>query len=474
MKPIYIKKQIKEVDKLTAQTLSISSFELMQKAGRAIYAYVQHYSKILIVTGAGNNAGDGFIIATHALKNGQDITVWSLINIESLPADAQKAAQNYLDAGGKLVKQQPNSKFDCIIDAIFGTGLSRNVVDYFADAIAWINSQKSQIVAVDIPSGLDADTGAILGCAIYADLTITVICYKAGLITHHGKDCCGRLFLENLGATEKILSKIPTQIKLLDKSVFKLQTLNHKHNSHKGTYGQVVVVGGHDGMLGALILAGTAALRSGCGMVEVVSNYEQVVNISLQHPELLTANQPEASRLLKSCDVLAIGPGLGLNQESKDTLAFCLKQNLPMVIDADALRLIADKRQFSNNVILTPHPKEAACLLNSDVNHIQSDRISAAKAIAKKYNACVILKGSGSIIAQSDGQVFICPFGYSGMATAGMGDVLTGIVAGLFAQGTSPLEAACVATVWHALAAENCKKGNSLIASDVINNLEKI
>jgi len=474
MMPVYKKNQIKQVDELTANQLNINSFDLMQIAGNAIYSYVRHFNSLLVVTGAGNNAGDGFIMATLALKQGKRVKVCRFVSQESLPVDAQKAAQEYIIYGGEIVDKLPKDKYECIVDALFGTGLSRDVGGHFADAIKWMNIQSSCIVSVDIPSGLDADTGSICGCAVNADMTITVICYKSGLLTKNGKDLCGKLFLENLGMTPQILKKIPTKINLLDKSVLSHKLLFHLHNSHKGSFGQVVIVGGHDGMLGALILAGTAALRSGCGMVEVVSNYKHTVIISIQHPELLTASAIDASRLLQSCDVLAIGPGLGLNQESKNVLRYCLKLKKPMVIDADALTLIAGKQTFSDNSVLTPHPKEAAYLLNTNVATIQSNRIAAAIEIAKKYKACVILKGSGSIIAQSNGQAYICPFGYAGMATAGMGDVLTGIVAALLAQGLKPIDAANCATVWHALAAEHCQKGKSLIASDVINNLDNL
>ena len=471
MKYLYQSEHIKSVDKLVASHLNINSFELMQKAGSALFNYIQNHQNILIIVGAGNNAGDGFIMALLARSHGINVTVWNLITINQLPPDAAKAAQQYLKHGGILVQDKPNGNYDCIVDAIFGTGLNRKITGVFADAINWVNSQDLFVISVDIPSGLDTNTGKIMGCAIKADITVSIICFKPGQVTHHGKDHCGQLFLETLGATDEVLPRNIALIQLLDKSLLKHNLFKRLENTHKGSFGKVVIVGGHDGMLGALILAGKAALRSGCGIVETVSNNEQSVMISIQCPELLTANNIKSCRLLQSTDVIAIGPGLGLNQQSKDTLNYCLSQNKPMVIDADAITLFVKNKKIINQLILTPHPKEAACLLNTDIDTIQSDRVAAAIKISQTYHATTVLKGSGTIIANAEGQVYICPFGYSGMATAGMGDVLTGIIAGLLAQSFDCINAAITAVTWHAIAAENCHKGSSLIATDVINQL---
>jgi len=408
-----------------------------------------------------------------ARKAGKKAVVWSLINHEKLPADAKRAANDYMQSGGEIINKVGHQEFDCIVDAIFGTGLCREVLGDFANAINWINQQNTTTLAVDIPSGLEADTGNILGCSIIADMTITVICYKVGLFTNNGKDQCGSLYCEDLEIPPETYRQIKSEIFMLEKSDFNSTGLSRKHNSHKGLFGSVVIAGGHDGMLGALILSGHAALRSGCGLVEVVSNNEQAVMISVHCPELMTASSIKASRLMDKTDVIAVGPGLGLNSQSKEVLQYCTDQKKPLVIDADALTLIANNCQFNKNAVLTPHPKEAATLLNTDVQSIQNNRILAAQSISKKYQAVTVLKGSGTVITDNNGQVYICPYGYSGMATAGMGDVLTGIVAGLMAQGLTCLSAAISATLCHALAAESCHKGNGLLASDVINQLPK-
>ena len=474
MRKLYTSQDIKSIDKYAANHLKISSFELMQQAAAAVYHYIQHEDEVLIVTGVGNNAGDGFVMATLALANQQSVKVWSLVAIDKLPIDAKKAAEIYIKNGGRVVFNTPNENFSCIVDAIFGTGLNRKVSGDFATAIEWINQQNCAVLAVDIPSGLDANTGSIQGCCVNADKTITILSDKIGLYTNDGKNQCGKIYLEKLNVPSAVYEGVKSSSFLLTKSILNHQQFNRQENTHKGSFGAVVVVGGHDAMFGALVLAGKSVLRSGAGLVEVVSNNTQASLISIAYPDLIAATDINSSRLLSKAEVLAIGPGLGLNQESRDVLNYCLAQDKKMVIDADALTLIAGRNEFNADAILTPHPKEAAILLGISVETIQSDRVKYSIEISKKYNAIVVLKGSGTVVAEPSGITFICPFGYSGMATAGMGDILTGIIAGLLAQGFPALDAASTGVVWHALAAEACHKGNGLMASDVIEKLPEI
>ena len=474
MKNLYASQDIKHIDKCAANYLGISSFELMQRAAATVYHYIQHEDEVLIVTGVGNNAGDGFVMATLALANKQNVRVWSLVAIDKLPTDAKKAVKIYIENGGHITFKTPNEDFSCIVDAIFGTGLNRKVSGDFAAAISWINEQDCTILAVDIPSGLDANTGIIQGCCVNADKTITILSHKIGLHTNCGKNQCGEVYLESLAVDNTVYDEVESSCLLLDKLVLNNRTFKRNENTHKGSFGAVVVVGGHDAMFGALVLAGKSVLRSGAGLVEVVSNNTQASLISIAYPDLIAATEIDSSRLLSKSEVLAIGPGLGLNQESRDVLNYCLEQKKKMVVDADALTLIAGHYEFNEDAVLTPHPKEAANLLDVSVETIQSDRVKYSLEISKKYNATVVLKGSGTVIADPSGATYICPFGYSGMSTAGMGDVLTGIIAGLLAQGFTILDAAITGVVWHALAAEACHKGNCLMASDVIEKLPEL
>jgi NAD(P)H-hydrate epimerase len=470
---LYLSHQVKQIDAIAMEKHKLTSYELMQKAGAAIYPFIKKYSHILIVTGAGNNAGDGFVIAKLALQNNIKVKLTSLVDIDKLPEDANQAAHDFLAAGGTILNSIKQKNYDCIVDAIFGTGLTRNVEGVFAEAIQWINQQQSStILSVDIPSGLESNTGVIMNTAVNADVTVAVICLKPGYYTNSGKDCVGQLYLESLSIQHNDLDSVESKIQLLDKSILKQQLFKHPHNSHKGSFGNVVIAGGHQGMLGAVILAGKSALISGCGLVEVVTNNPQSVLMSLHCPELLTAANMSESRILYQADVIAAGPGLGIIKSSYDVLKQCLELNKPMVLDADALTLISMHEFILNkNCVITPHPKEAARLLNTSVSNIQSDRIKAAQQLSDKFNSVVILKGSGTIVTDTSGDIFINPFGYSGMASAGMGDVLTGMVASLIAQGFSGVNAAKTAVVWHARAAESANKGNCLIASDVIQHL---
>ncbi len=476
MKKLYSSHDIKHIDRCAADYLKISSFELMQRAAAAVFHYVQHHKKLLVVAGVGNNAGDGFVMATLALANKQKVQVWSLVATDKLPSDAKKAAKIYLENGGEITYGPPQRGFSCIVDAVFGTGLNRKISGDFAVAIEWINQQNCTVLAVDIPSGLDANTGGIQGCCVKADKTITILCDKIGLYTNAGKNQCGTIYLESLNVPSMVYEGIKSSCFLLADSILNHQRFKRQENSHKGSFGAVVVVGGHDAMFGALVLAGKSVLRSGAGLVEVVSNNAQASLISIVYPDLIAADNIHSSRLLPKSEVIAIGPGLGLNQESRDVLYYCFRQNKKMVIDADALSIIAQNNdvEFNGNVVLTPHPKEAARLLNLSVETIQSNRVKYSLEISKKYKAIVVLKGSGTVIAEPGGTTYICPFGYSGMATAGMGDVLTGVVAGLLAQNFTVLEAAILAVTWHALAAEIANKGNGLLASDVMENLPEI
>ena len=473
MQKLYTKNQVKTIDALAMKSLAISSYELMVKAGNTLFKYLQHKKNLLIVTGPGNNAGDGFIIALRALEKGANVLIWSLEQVKNLPKDAKKAAQNYIDNGGEIIFEAPLKSCDCIVDAIFGTGLNRAIEGKYANAIKWINTQNNWVLSVDIPSGLDADTGSLYNCAVKARITASIICNKPGLFTNNAKDYCGELFLEKLDVKQNALLEVHSSTYLLDDSVLKVIN-SRNQNSHKGSFGQVVVVGGFDNMLGALILSGVSALKSGCGIVEVVSNNKQAALLVFSHPELIVATKLKNSRFLNSCQVIAIGPGLGLSTDAKNTLKLCISLNKPLVIDADALTLMANYPPFKSPVVLTPHPKEAACLLGTTVKNIQKDRLKAALKISEKFNAVVILKGAGSIVADPSGNVYICPYGHSGMATAGMGDVLTGVVASLIAQGYDAKKAAITAVVWHARVADKSTKGIGLVASDVIENLHTV
>lgn len=481
MKPVFFSDQIKSLENSVMQQQNISSFELMKKAGEAVFSYLERFNNLLIITGPGNNAGDGFVIAKLALEANKKVTVLCLSDPQDLPSDARQAAIEFSQAGGKvhgsLHKPLPECQFDCLVDAIFGSGLNREISGGFAKTIKQLNRMKAFKVAIDIPSGLDADTGQILGVAFRADVTVGIICHKAGYHTLNGKDCVGQLFVEKLGWKD---DKNHSKTHLLNQNILQNTCLKRLENSHKGSFGSVTIIAGSSGVLGAALLAGRSALVSGCGLVEIVSSEQQLASLSLQCPELLTASSLKNSRLIHKATAIAVGPGLGTNANSKQIFEDSLKLNKPSVIDADGLNLLAEnftsKAQSSQfklpaDCVLTPHPKEAARLLDCKTHDVQSNRIKAANDLATKYNSVIVLKGSGTLVCNPQGDICINPYGYSGMATAGTGDVLTGMIVSLMAQNLTAFEAAKTAVVWHAIAAESAKKGNCLIASDIINHL---
>ncbi|WP_395374650.1 NAD(P)H-hydrate dehydratase [Marinicella sp. W31] len=473
MEKLYSSKQCRQLDQLLADHLGISSFNLMQQAGAAVYQHIQHIPNVLIVAGVGNNAGDGYIIAELIRSNGYQATVWAVSPPDQLSDDALKAAQQYLAQGGTVIDKKPRKSFQLIIDALFGTGLNRPITGVFSEAVDWINQQSAPVLAVDIPSGLNADTGVIEGTAVRAHQTITMICHKPGLHTMHGKDLCGELMLESLNMNDEKnhwSAKVTPQAALLDEKLLSEHLTQNPHACHKGSFGHVLIAGGQAGMPGAILLTAEAALRSGCGSTTLLSHPDHAASLPLRLPEAMSqAFDGKQPKLLKTPQAVAVGMGLGSSHWSQQLLESMFALNKPCVIDADALRLISQHKIPANSV-MTPHPGEAAFLLDTDIASIQKNRLATCLTLSNRYQAVVVLKGSGTII--SDGQqLFICPYGSANLATAGSGDVLSGIIAGLMAQGHHALLAAQLGVIWHAITGERSHKKRSLIASDISHEL---
>lgn len=445
----------------------------MQRAGYALYEHIKNKNDVLIVTGAGNNAGDGFILASLLHDKGLNVDVWALTPPSLLSGDAYLAAKGFIDRKGNII-DKPVKNYHIIIDALFGTGLNRKITGKFAAAIEWIN-QHNNILSVDIPSGLNADTGCIEGVAVNAHTTITMICHKPGMHTLHGKDSCGHIILAEL--TQENTKKMPRTItpvaQLLDKKILTEISKKNSHHSHKGSFGHLIVAGGSMTMPGAVLLAAKAALRSGCGSVTTLSHPQNAFSLPLTLPEIMSQAYSDKQKVVlkKTPHVAAIGMGMGQSQWSHSMYRFISELNIPCVIDADGL-LYARQNPDSipANSILTPHPGEAAMLLNTSVEKIQYDRIKSCQKISLKYNSIVVLKGSGTVISDGNNH-YICPYGSSNLATAGSGDVLSGIIASLMAQGYHALQAANTGVVWHAISGENSIYKNTTIASDIIEEL---
>lgn len=455
---LYPAQQTRECDRIALEEFNLSGIGLMQKAADAVWAVIvarwHKAKKIAVFCGAGNNGGDGYLVATLAVAAGLDVVVYSVADVAKLSGDALTAYQTYLHVSGQVcafalpLASQPA----LIVDAIFGTGLTRNVGGIYAQAIDVINHCDCPVIAVDIPSGLNTDTGNCMGCAVQADVTVTFIALKQGLFTADSRQYAGEIIYADLDVPVEIFTQVPSNVERLGK--FNLP--RRQRNSHKGSYGHVLVIGGDVGFSGAARLAAEAALRSGAGLVSIATRATHAQVINNGRFELMShavENVAELMPLLEKASVIVIGTGLGQQAWGHELFAHVMQQPQPLVIDADGLNLLAKSPSYHANCILTPHPGEAARLLSCRTAEIAADRFVAVKQLQKTYGGVCVLKGAGSLI--SDGEtVFVAEVGNPGMASGGMGDVLSGIIGGLLAQGLSLSEAAKIGVYIHGAAAD--------------------
>ncbi len=484
---LYNATQVQAFDKCIIEEYNISGTTLMERAGaaawNAAYQCWPAIKNVTVLCGTGNNGGDGYVVARLALDSGCVVQLLQLGNINHLTDTAKIMLQRYQAAGGtvKPFEDLPR-KTDLIVDAMLGTGLTRDVTGIWANAITAINSQHAPILALDIPSGLNANTGHIMGCAVRAQLTVTFIALKQGLFTGYGLECCGKIEFNGLQAPAAIYSREILNARRIDWPQQASTLCPRPRNSHKGNFGHVLIIGGAAGMNGALRLAGAAAARCGAGIVTLAAAPGQGALLNLAIPELLcyeVANVQDLEPLLARATVIAIGPGLGKSNWAQQLLNRVLNAPQSLVVDADALNLLAlsDTAIQRSDWVLTPHPKEAARLLKCSTAEIQEDRFLALQRLVTNYGGTLVLKGSGTLIGtDSHKNPAICSAGNPGMATAGMGDLLTGIIAGFIAQGWSPKDAAYLGVCLHAaagdLAAYDGERG--LLASDLLPYLRKL
>jgi hydroxyethylthiazole kinase-like uncharacterized protein yjeF len=442
---------------------------LMQRAGLAAARVAQDMlaaaghspARVLILCGPGNNGGDGYEAGAHLLHWGSTVVVAARPG-SPLPADAVAAAARYRKGGGTVVDALPRiADFDLVVDALFGIGLTRPLGPPWSDWITAVNESRVPVLALDVPSGLDADTGAIHGSAIVATRTLTFIAGKPGLFTLQGCDCAGQVQVADLDLrieTAALAGTDPvSRGLLLSRSDFAPALKPRPRNTHKGSFGSLGLVGGAAGMTGAAILAGRAALHLGAGRVFVGLAGPSPGYDALQ-PELMLRDAEAA--LAANPDVIVLGPGLGAGDAARALVERGLASEVPVLLDADALNLVAGHSSLASRVsrreaptLMTPHPLEAARLLGLGIEAVQRDRIAAALNLARLYRASVVLKGVGSVVADGT-DWWINPSGNPGMATGGMGDVLSGIAGALLAQGLPPTSALLCAVHLHGAAAD--------------------
>lgn len=471
----------REIDRRAIEA-GTAGYTLMQRASAAALALLQQHwpqaRKLLVLCGAGNNAGDGYVLARLALDAGLQADVRALIEPARLSGDALRAYDDFARAGGRVGQwTETFDGADVAVDAMLGTGLSRAVDGEFAAAIARLNRSGLPVLALDIPSGLSADTGAGSG-AVKADATITFIANKIGLHTADAPLYVGDLWFAGLGISADLQIGVVPVAKRMAAPVLPQRS----PVSHKGSHGHVLVIGGDHSMGGATRLTVEAALRGGSGKVSLITRVEHIVPVQVASPEAMPANELALSSKLAEATVIAIGPGLGTGEwgESLWMAILAHSEALPVVADADALNLLAKSPvKLTPNWVLTPHPGEAASLLGISIAEVQRDRPKALSDLVEKYNATVVLKGNGTMVGAPGFATELCSFGNPGMATGGMGDVLTGIVAALLAQGIgeSAADSAAMAVSAHALAADLAAEQRGqrgLLARDVIESLMEV
>jgi len=481
---LYTVEQVRALDRAAIDVHGVAGFTLMQRAAAAAFALLRRRwpqaRRILVLAGSGNNGGDAFLVAALALQAGMQVQLVALDGATGV--DAACARQTFTEAGGRIVSAGSatlSTDSDVAIDGLFGTGLRRAVDGVAADLIRALAQARIPTLALDVPSGLDADTGVATGPVVAAAATIAFVGWKRGMFTADGPDLCGACELATLELPPGARAAIPADAELLDHA-FLDRLAPRKANVNKGSFGHVLVIGGDEGMAGAVRLAGEAALRAGSGLVSVATRAAHVGAINAGRPELMArgVDGPQAlAPMIDRATVLALGPGLGQAAWGHALWDGALRSGKPVVVDADALNLLGENASaLPATAVLTPHPGEAARLLGCEVAAIQRDRFAAVRALARRYVATVVLKGAGSLIGSPDGRVAVCPFGNSGMATAGMGDVLTGVIAGLLAQGLDARDAACLGTLVHALAGDRAAADvpRGLIASDLFAVLREL
>lgn len=473
---LYSAAQVRELDSrlIAAGT---SGYELMQRAAHAAWralrrrwADVEH---VTVLTGRGNNAGDGYLIAALAQRAGRQARIYTVGDPQQLQGDAALALSEAQDAGVEMLPWTSSAALQgVLVDALLGTGLSGDVRAPYAEVIQLMNASSLPTLAVDLPSGLCADTGRVLGQAVRADLTVSFIGLKLGLFTGEGPDRVGELVFDDLQADAAIVDQVGSSaLRLCETTIPSL--LPRSPTAHKGSFGQVLVIGGDIGTGGAALLTAEAALRCGAGMVTLATRPEHVTAALVRRPEIMCTGVESTyalPALTARADVLVIGPGLGQAPWGRSLLSLAPQCEVPQVWDADALHLLATGAvELPANCLITPHPGEASRLLGMTVADVQADRPAAARALAARYRCAVILKGAGTLVAHPDGQLALCDRGHPAMASAGLGDVLAGVAGALLAQGLSPFEAACLAVWLHAVAGERAgQRGRGLAAADLI------
>ena len=487
---VYTPRNVREMDRIAIEEGGIAGYSLMNRAGEVAFSLArsrfpdaQHW---LVVCGAGNNAGDGYVIARLACAANLDVSVAALSDPDELQGDALTAWRDYQAADGDVARSVVKftaalcQSADLIVDAVLGTGIARPLAGAYLQAVQDMAESGTPIVAVDVPSGLNSETGAVMGCAVKAAATATFVGLKQGLFLGEGPEHAGEVCYSDLEIPATLSGQVEPTLRIFTDSDLAELMPPRPAAAHKGRFGHVLIVGGNHGMAGAARLAGEAALRCGAGLVSIASRPESVNAITAGRPELMChaiANIDDINLLLERASVVALGPGLGQDDWAKELFRRILDCGQPKILDADALNLLAEQPVHRVDWILTPHPGEAGRLLGRATDDVQSDRLTALNLLTDRYGGVSVLKGRCTLIGAADHLPLLIDRGNPGMATAGMGDVLTGLTAGLVAQFPDSVQTAAAAAAFvHATAGDRAARRGErgLIATDLFAELRPV
>ncbi len=500
---------MRKLDRLAVRSYGMRGLQLMENAGRGTADVVSRSARggrVAVVAGKGNNGGDGFVCARHLKNRGMSVTLFSLADPKDIKGDAGVNARVWEKMGGGIHTLRSSREIEkhvlglrhssVIVDAIFGTGLSSPPKGVHAAAIELINKLGKKVVSIDVPSGLDASTGKAPGACVRADVTATMALPKLGFYSYPGRELAGRVEVVDIGMPLELLNREEIRWRLLDDGEVGgrlTRGRGGRGDSHKGSFGHVLVLAGSTGKTGAAYMAAMGAMRAGAGLTTVGLPESLLAVMEAKATEVMTEPLPEtgmrtlgsrsverAMELLPGKAAVVIGPGMGASGE---TLAFtrgvikgAAGCGVPLVIDADGLNAIALYGRLSMfkkavQAVLTPHPGEMARLLSVEVADVQADRVGTTERLAKKTGCTVVLKGAGTVVSTPWGEVFINPTGNSGLATAGTGDVLAGMIGGFLAQGMSPVDAASSAVYIHGAAGDRVAEETGaagMVATDLL------
>ncbi len=490
MKYVLTGREMKNWEKQAMEKYKVPSLLLMERAAQAVVEKITDGSydlhKVLIACGTGNNGGDGLAVARLLKAKGICVEVCLTGALERLSEDAKQQFEMYRAVLGKFVTAPAYHEYTVIVDAIFGIGCNREITGIMAEVIEAINHAEVPVISIDVPSGISSDTGNVCGCAVKADTTVTFFTWKLGMMLFPGRNYCGRIFIADLGIPFEKTEQCQV-IAYGEEDINKLP--KRKPDSHKGTFGKVLVIAGSPGISGAAYLAAAGAYRIGAGLVKLYTPKENLFAMQTLLPEALIEiydrEQPLVKQL-KQCvewaDAIVIGPGFGTDSMAERILKFTIsKSKVPVVIDADGLNILAKEESclLDNHapLILTPHIQEMARLAGTIREEVQKNPIDAAKKFADTYPVTLVLKDAATVIAKKGELLYVNTSGNSGMATGGSGDVLAGMIGGLIAQGMEALEAARLGVYVHGRAGDAAamnRSAYSMTATDILDGIAEV